>query len=94
MTLDFGISNDYYDKITIGYPKILASLIEDLVIYNTVYKTYIEKNLTKFNAESDEFILYNFYSDKFDLITSLYLDDFFLETDEVNKEIQNIKRNI
>ena len=94
ITLDFDISNDYYGKITTGYPKILSSLLEDLVIYNTIYKAYVEKNLDKFNTESDEFILYTFSSDKFNLVTSLYLDDFFAQVEEVNKEIENIKESI
>lgn len=87
-TIDYDISDNHLGKITLAYPKILSLLIEEIVAYNTVYKTYIEKNKDKFDVNSPEFKLYNLYSDRFDTLTALYLDDFFAKIEKVNTEFK------
>ena len=92
-SLDFeDISNDVFGKITTGYPKIITAIIEEIAIINFVYKKHISKNISDFNQGTNEFKIYDFYSDKFGQIVSLYLDDFNLFTKEVNTKIEEIKK--
>jgi hypothetical protein len=94
MTVDFDIDDNLYGKITIGYPRMLLTLIEDIYIFNNVVRLSIEKNVCldfKDISNQKGFQLYEFYSEKYDLLCNLYFEKMHNDANLYSKFIDDIK---
>ena len=97
MTIDFNISSDIYGKITTGFPRLLISLIEEISIFNTIFKLSLDKNISKdfLGIENQPtYKNYEFYQNKYGALCEIFLEKLENDFIEMSNQINEIKNQI
>lgn len=95
LTLDLDIENNIYGKITIGYPRLLVSLIEEIFIFNNILRMSIEKDIcSDFENISNQsnFPIYKLYSEKYELLCDIYLEKLHKDSNSYSESIAEIRK--